>query len=317
VLLGAEGEGVDVDTSVGVASVVLVGLDNVEVGTFTLRETILAVELELGSDDGVETPAVHIEGSLGEDECTSIGHEGTSVDTQLTGSTLGSKGLVCSGRVSRSSVTSTNITSTCILEETTRNESRNTRDLSGSTECVDGIGKGINGIGVVEGLGTECAEKGGVADEGRAIVDVGIRLDDPEKLLARVVEVELDLVGGRTDGLVTSELELLNEVLVGVLCHLAALISVKEDVVDVERGSNKGLLVSSWDGDVEASSSAKIADGPEALTDGAEIDVDLNFVVLYETTCTLPFGIFIGILNSINNYIENLCQGLDYILSHH
>jgi len=239
VLLGAEGEGVDVDTSVGVASVVLVGLDNVEVGTFTLRETILAVELELGSDDGVEAPAVHIEGSLGENECTSIGHEGTSVDTQLTGSTLGSKGLVCSGRVSRSGVTSTNITSTCILEETTRDEGRWARDLSGSTEGVNGIGKGINGIGIVEGLGTECAEKGGVADEGRAVVDVGIGLNNPDKLLARVVEVELDLVGGRTDRLVTCELKLLNEVLVGVLCHLTTLISVEEDIVDVERCSNE------------------------------------------------------------------------------
>jgi len=45
VLLGAKGEGVDVDTSVGVASVVLEGLDKVEVCSLTLREAVLAVKL--------------------------------------------------------------------------------------------------------------------------------------------------------------------------------------------------------------------------------------------------------------------------------
>jgi hypothetical protein len=33
-------------------------------------------------------------------------------------------------------------------------------------------------------------------------------LDDPDKLLNGVVKVELDLVAGRTNGLITSELEL-------------------------------------------------------------------------------------------------------------
>jgi hypothetical protein len=73
-------------------------------------------------------------------------------------------------------------------------------------------------------------------------------LDNPDKLLARVVEVELDLVGGGSYGLVTSELDLLEEVLVGVLGHLAALISVEENIVNVEGGSNKGLLVGSGNG---------------------------------------------------------------------
>ena len=58
-----------------------------------------------------------------------------------------------------------------------------------------------------------------------------------------MVEVELDLVRGRTDGLVTSELELLNEILVRVLRHASALIGIKEDVVDVERSSDQGFLV--------------------------------------------------------------------------
>ena len=45
VFFGAESEGVHVNTGVGCASVVLVRLDEVEVGTFTLLEAVLAVKL--------------------------------------------------------------------------------------------------------------------------------------------------------------------------------------------------------------------------------------------------------------------------------
>tara|TARA_B100000900_G_scaffold15556_1_gene12332 strand:- start:358 stop:609 length:252 start_codon:yes stop_codon:yes gene_type:complete len=71
-----------------------------------------------------------------------------------------------------------------------------------------------------------------------------IRLNNPDKFLARVVEVKLDFVGRRTDGFITSELKLLNEILVWVLCHTSALIGIKEHIVDVERSGNKGLSVS-------------------------------------------------------------------------
>ena len=47
VLLGAEGERVNVDTRARRAAVVLVRLHLVEVRTLALRETVLAVELEL------------------------------------------------------------------------------------------------------------------------------------------------------------------------------------------------------------------------------------------------------------------------------
>jgi len=53
VLLGLEGEGVDVDADSGDVGVVLEGLDQVEVATLTLREAIVTVELDLGGDDGV------------------------------------------------------------------------------------------------------------------------------------------------------------------------------------------------------------------------------------------------------------------------
>lgn len=76
VLLRLECEGVDVDTRIRVAGVVLVGLDGVEVGTLALRETVLSVELKLGGHDGVLTPAMHVEGSLRKHERASITHTG-------------------------------------------------------------------------------------------------------------------------------------------------------------------------------------------------------------------------------------------------
>jgi hypothetical protein len=71
-LLRSQSKGVDVDTSVRSASVVLVRLDKVEVSTFTLREAILAVKLELSGDNRVLTPAVQRERSLSEYESTGI-----------------------------------------------------------------------------------------------------------------------------------------------------------------------------------------------------------------------------------------------------
>ena len=143
------------------------------------------------------------------------------------------------------------------------------------------VGEGIDGVRVVEGLSTKGAEEHGGGVKGSAVVDVGVGLDNPDKLLARVVEVELDLVGGRADRFITSELELLDEVLVGVLGHLAALIRVEEDVVDVEGGGNEGLLVGRGSGDGRGGGAGSEAGhSPEALTDGAEINVDLHLVVL-------------------------------------
>jgi len=169
------------------------------------------------------------------------------------------------------------------LEETTGGDKVvGSSGLGGSTEGVDGVGESIDGVRVVEGLGTEGLVECHATLQRRAIVDVGIGLDNPNELLARVVEVQLDLVGGRSDGLVTCELELLNEVLVGVLCHLAALIRVQEDIVDVEGGGNKGLLVSRCAGHCAACGGEGVH-GPQALTNGAEIDVDLDLVILYES----------------------------------
>jgi len=60
---------------------------------------------------------------------------------------------------------------------------------------MDGVGEGIYGISVVEGLGAEDVEEGALAVKGGAVVYVGVRLHDPDELLDGVVEVKLDLVG--------------------------------------------------------------------------------------------------------------------------
>ena len=74
-----------------------------------------------------------------------------------------------------------------------------------------------------------------------------VRLDNPDKFLNWVVEVEFDLVGGRPDGFIAGELNLFDEVFVGVLGHASAFISVKENVINVEGCRYERLVVSSGD----------------------------------------------------------------------
>merc|ERR1711871_79170 len=74
VLLRAKCEGVHVNASVWVASVVLVWLHKVEGGTLTLREAVLAVKLKLSSHDRVLTPAVHVKSGFSKNEGSSIGN---------------------------------------------------------------------------------------------------------------------------------------------------------------------------------------------------------------------------------------------------
>ena len=88
VLLRAKCEGVDIDTSVGVSGVVLVRLNEVEVSTLTLREAVLTVKLELSGNNRVLTPAVHLAGSLGEDEGTGIRDTISVTLTESTGKTI-------------------------------------------------------------------------------------------------------------------------------------------------------------------------------------------------------------------------------------
>jgi hypothetical protein len=280
VLLGSQRERIQVDSGIRGASVVLPRLNEVEVGSFALREAVLAVKLELGSHDWVLTPAVHVERSLGEDESSGIR------DTRRTSSevgVVGSSSLVVAKLPPRS-VGGVDISSTGVGEEARGVDvgvSGSVDDTVVGTEGHNGVGEGVNRVGVVEGLSTEETVENGTRLKRRAVVDVLVGLDNPDELLHGVVEVELNLVGRGTDGLITSELELLDEVLVGVLGHTSALIGVQEDVVDVEGCSDEGLVVGG--GDLDSGSGAGVVQGghgPQALLNRADIKVNLDLVVL-------------------------------------
>ena len=85
-----------------------------------------------------------------------------------------------------------------------------------------------------------------------------------------MVEVKASVVGALGEGIVTGELELLNEVLVGELSKAAALIGVEENVVD-PKGS-VGEVSASW-GDGWGTGNTH---GGEIV----ELNVDLDLVVL-------------------------------------
>jgi len=291
-LFGPQGKRVNVDTSVRGAGVVLVRLDEVEVSSFTLREAILAVKLELSGDDGVHTPAVKGERSLGKNESAGIRYTRVLKARRLANA--GSKvGLIVAETRGKRSLTLLppvsigDIDSTSLVKET-RAIDEGASSLGNSilsAKSMDSVGKSINGISVVKGLSTEEPVQKLVAVERRTVVNVLIGLDNPDELLNGVVKVELDLVGRRADRLVTSELKLLNKVLMGVLSHASALISVQEDVVDVERGSDQRLVVGGVDtatsGRARAvGAAAEGADSPQALINGTNIEVNLDLMVL-------------------------------------
>ena len=271
-LLRAQGERVDVDTGIRGTGVVLVGLHQVEVGALTLREAVLTVKLKLGHDYRVLTPAVHIEGGLRKYESTGIRHTRVLIRVQVSG-------LVGGGTVPGTS--DVDVSGTGIIEQAIGIDERVRAigDGERTTEGVDSVRQSINGIGVVERLGTQSLVEHGTALQRRAVVNVGIRLDNPDELLARVIEVQLNLVGRRTYRLVTSELKLLNQVLMRVLGHTAALISIQEHVVDVQRRRNQRLVVRGGHLLVTAGA-VQSGDSPQALINRAQIKVNLHLVVL-------------------------------------
>ena len=318
VFLGAQSEGVHVDALIGVAGVGLVRLDPREVGALTLGEAVLSVELQLGSHNGVHAPAVHGQRCLGQHKGSGVRHRG-AVQVGLVGKSLevghglGVKsrvgkvighvshtakvGLVV-GIVGARPVTSLSglegvVQGTGVLEQALLVDElvSGASDGLGSTERVDSVGQSVNGVGVVEGLGTKHLEQDTVAHKGRAVVDVLVGLHNPDKLLDGVVEVELNLVAGRTNRLVTSELQLTDEVLMGLLGKSASLVGVKEDIVDVEGSGNQRLVVSDGGGhrgsslevggnSVDCARATEGGHGPQALVDGTDIKVNLDLVVL-------------------------------------
>ena len=107
-----------------------------------------------------------------------------------------------------------------------------------------------------------------------------VTLDNPDNLLCVVIEIEFDLNVGVNGWLVTSELELLDEVLVCDLGEAAAFVSVKVDVVNKECYWLKGRNTDS--GEVLAWASAEVLGGCADIEFGfaAEFKDEADFVVL-------------------------------------
>lgn len=80
------------------------------------------------------------------------------------------------------------------------------------------------------------------ANDRGVATDIAVALDNPDELLARVVEVQLQLVTGAGDGLATSELENIDQVLVGDLGEFTALIRIQVDVVNIQGRSDQTSL---------------------------------------------------------------------------
>ena len=104
--------------------------------------------------------------------------------------------------------------------------------------------------------------------------DERVALDDPDKFLRGVVEVEFDLVGRRRDRLATRELELLDQVLVRDLGEAAALIRVEVDVVNIERRRDEARRL-----EVDVRRIRRRA-RPAEVAERVELEPDLDLVVL-------------------------------------
>jgi len=126
-------------------------------------------------------------------------------------------------------------------------------------------------VGVVEGL---LSLPG--ANYVVVAADERVTLNYPYKLLARVVEVQANLVLGTGDGLTASVLQLLNQVLVRDLGEAATLVSVQVDVIYVQGGRDQSGL-----GDaVTDGVSAGGGHVPAQVVQVVELKVNLDLVVL-------------------------------------
>jgi len=255
VLLGLESEGIHVDTSDRDIGVVLVRLDKVEVGAESLNKSVVTVKLELGTDGGVstsidrtETGVVSVVSSSGEGTEVS-GGKVAGVGTRASRATEAKRSHLSIGSAKSTSNTKTTNT-TCTLN-----------NVAGSKVGVVGKESGVLGINVTKtnegehisvtinisedklrrisnAVGAETSISIVVISVVIPLVKTGldhvISLHNPDKLLARVVEIELHLNVGIDGGFVTSKLKLINEVLVRSLGESASLVSVEVDVVDEE-----------------------------------------------------------------------------------
>ena len=239
-LLGLEREGVHVDAHRRRAGVVLVRLHVVEVASLALREAVLAVELELGDLDRVLARALdaRVEEDLGEQVVGRVLEE-----RRLVVAVRARVGVEPAGAAQRRALLDTQTREVGARGTITRrrrhDDRRGTATQRAASQHVEHDTLRGEVVGVVERLASVHL---GDRHRGRLrAVDERVALADPDELLHRVVEVELDLVARARDGLGARELQLLDEVLVRLLGEAAALLRVEVHIVDVERRGRERL----------------------------------------------------------------------------
>jgi len=143
VLLGSQCERIQVDTGIGGAGVVLVRLNQVEVGSLTLREAVLAVKLELSSHDGILTPAVHVKRGLGKNKSAGIRNTGGGSRMSKVGQVVVCRSRSIVSELPPRSATGSSILSGGISEKT------GGVDVSVSSSVNNGVvgSEGHNGVG--------------------------------------------------------------------------------------------------------------------------------------------------------------------------
>ncbi len=244
VLLGLERERVHVDTRGRRAGVVLPGLHLVEVRSLALVEAILTVELHLGDLDRVLAVALDTRSQ-------------NDLRQQVVGRALEQLVVGVPVAVGIDARVDAEIGTVCLSQTHHRSTPATTRRCTGTRGGREGWNARAVGIRcqttasqdvgddtlrrpvirVVERLLTR--RLGNPGHRGRVAVNERITLAHPNQLLHGVVEVHLNLVGRRRDGLVTRELHLVNQVLVGLLGEAAALLRVEVHVVHVQGGSHQ------------------------------------------------------------------------------
>jgi hypothetical protein len=234
VLFRLKSKGIHIDTSGGDVGVALVRLDKVKVRSKTLGETIVTVELKLGTNDGVTTSA--------------LGSKTGVVST--TGS------LVVIGEVDGGVVVGSRTTTLGKLADTDFGGSLPSLTL-GTVDLVDELGReadsGITGLDVGTKSGIGVKKTVGLNLAVSIVVEVisvvvplvhaelnnRVTLDNPDEFLNGVVKVQFNLNILRSNRLIARELELLNKILMRDLRETPSFISIKVDVIYIKRSSLK------------------------------------------------------------------------------
>ena len=115
-----------------------------------------------------------------------------------------------------------------------------------------------------------------------AQLDNIVSLDDPDKLLDGVIQVQLHLYVGIDGRFVAGKLELFNQILVRSLCESSSLIGVQIDVVNEKSSILNRRDAESIKSSIDANTAAvkRASGGDVALGLGSELKLDFDLVIL-------------------------------------